>query len=98
VIDPKFQITMILDRPQFGLARAGLARKPVTLFIRIPSRACSGKADRFSEKNRLQLFDFEPLLLARMIQPEPKMLESRIFARSQAEANCKKLSAFPEHV
>jgi hypothetical protein len=25
-------------------------------------------------RNRLQLFDFEPLLLARVIQPEPKRL------------------------
>jgi hypothetical protein len=39
----------------------------------------------FSDENMLQLFDFEHLLLARVIQPEPKMLES-IISRKTAGA------------
>jgi hypothetical protein len=39
----------------------------------------------FSDENILQLFDFEHLLLARVIQPEPKMLES-IISRKTAGA------------
>jgi hypothetical protein len=34
----------------------------------------SEKLIDFSEKTRLQIFDFEPLLLARVIRPERKML------------------------